>query len=308
MDYPIYFRTNWDTEPLASNPPIPQTWPWWPDRLRYNTATHRLEINGFWDDSVVNAAIKIAPNNAAYQTALNALLGRIGHLNQNHTVNHAATFYNFPIMRDTVTDPPDAAAAEVARLMYHAGTACLMHWGILGSNTGGTEKVHALRDNFRYDSDIAAEPVNRDLLTADLQWFRPVTLGGDGPSGGHDWVVMGYNMATDPNRQFYMNFGWSGASNGWYTLDAVNTPNGNFDNNQWEVRRIAPRDAVKFVDTAGFGDGTPSSPYGSLNQALQNASDNTTLVFKAGSVNTYGSVITINRPLTLKGYDARVQP
>src|SRR4029450_13075817 len=111
---------------------------------------------------VVNAAVKLAPDNAAYQAALTALFNRIGRLDQNHSVNHAATNYNFAPMRDSFSDPLNGASVAVAQLMYHAGTACLMHWGILGSSTGGIEKVHALRDNFRYDSDIAAEPVNGD--------------------------------------------------------------------------------------------------------------------------------------------------
>lgn len=307
MNFHIYFRLNWDSEPLATNPMIPQVWPWWPDRLRYNVATQRLEINGYWDNSAVNAAVQLAPNNSAYQTALGALFSRIGHLDQNHSVNHGATFYDFALMSDSVTGG-DAASAAVATLMYHAGTACLMNWGILGSSTGSTEKVHALRDNFRYDADIVNGARDGNVITNDIQWFRPVTLSGSGPAGGHDWVVLGYNMATDPNRQYFMNFGWSGASNGWYTFDAVNTGNGGFNMNQWHVARIAPRNVVLFADTVGGGDGSPSSPYGSLNQALALAPNGTTLVFKAGSMNTYGSTITINRQLTLKGFEATLRP
>src|ERR1043166_2108124 len=307
MDFPIYFRTSWDSEPLASDPGIPATYPWWPNRMRYNASTHQLQINGYWDQSVVNAANQMAMSNPAFQTALTALLSRIGTLTQTQFANHAATNYNFASMRDSVDEPPDAASDAIALLSYHAGVACLMHWGILGSNTGGTEKHHALRDNFRYDSDIIDGPRDSNLITDEIQWFRPVTLGGSGSAGGHDWVVYGYNTATDPDRQFKMNFGWGGASNGWYTFDTVNTVNGSFNMNQWHVARIAPRDVVGFVDSisGASGNGRPFTPYSNLNQAMALAANNTTLVMKAGSTNILSSG-AINRPMILKGIEVTI--
>ena len=306
MDYPYGYRFNWDSEPLSSDPGIPVGNPFWTNRLRWSAGA--LQMNGYWDQSTFNAASQIAMNNTAYQTALTALFGRLSPEVETQYANHAATTYNWAAMRDSVADPPDAASDAIALLSYHAGVACLMHWGVLGSNTGSTEKQHALRDNFRYDSDIMIGPRDSNLITDEIQWFRPVTIGGDGPGGGHDWVVYGYNTATDPNRQFMMNFGWGGGSNGWYSFDAVNTGNGSFNNNQWHVARIAPR-GIGFVNAGGSGNGKPATPYGSIGQALQLAPDYSTLIFKAGSYNSNGgAVINFTRPMTLKGVNATLAP
>ena len=55
------------------------------------------------------------------------------------------------------------------------------------------------------------------------------------------------------------------------------------------------------LDIASQGD--------SIEQALANVSDGTTLIFKAGSNNTFGAPsLTLNRPLILKGVNATIRP
>ena len=63
---------------------------------------------------------------------------------------------------------------------------------------------------------------------------------------------------------------------------------------------------MKFVGRNIFpgGDGSPDNPYSNIERAISNAADDTTLIFKAGSVNTfYADTLVINRPFTLKGKD-----
>ena len=54
--------------------------------------------------------------------------------------------------------------------------------------------------------------------------------------------------------------------------------------------------------------GSPSDPYVDVEQALANAPDGATLIFKAGSDNTFSATsLTISRPMTLKGADATIR-
>jgi len=125
--------------------------------------------------------------------------------------------------------------------------------------------------------------------------------GGSTRTGGaHRPVVIGSKTSVSPT-QFKMNMGQSSASAHWYSLDSIwISP---YDDNQDHVMGIAPKDVVRFVDVSGSGDGTPSSPYGGVRQAAQNAPDGATLIFKAGSLNTFtGGSLVMTRPCTLKGY------
>ncbi|MCP5007831.1 MAG: hypothetical protein GY941_28425 [Planctomycetes bacterium] len=134
------------------------------------------------------------------------------------------------------------------------------------------------------------------MLIEDIQWLRPVLIEGN----GHAWVIYGYKKSTN---QFMVNMGWGGNSDGWYTLDKMRSGIG-----QNIVKRIAPLDVVRFVGNTTSGDGSPSNPHRNIEEALQNAPDNATLIFKAGSTNTFSTYrLVIDRPLTLKGYNITIQ-
>jgi hypothetical protein len=137
------------------------------------------------------------------------------------------------------------------------------------------------------------------MLTDEIQWGRLAGLGGTNASGGgHAWVIEGYDTSTDPNRNFWMNLGFGGASNGWYTFDSAPFP---FFHDM--MTRIAPLN-VKFVGASVLGDGTPATPYRDMVEALGEAPDFTILHLRAGSDHAWTG--TINRPLQIKGYGAIV--
>jgi hypothetical protein len=111
---------------------------------------------------------------------------------------------------------------------------------------------------------------------------------------GHSWVVYGYNKGTN---EFKINMGWGGNSDGWYTLDKMP-----FNPDQSYVTRIAPLNVVKFVGNSTSGDGSPDNPHKDIEEALQSVPDTGTLIFKAGSTNTFSvNTFIIDRPLTFKG-------
>ena len=318
--YNVRYTTDWKSQLLSTDPGIPAGWAGG-NRLQWSRLLplwlDYLEMNGYWDDSLLNGAkndINITNHSDTdYQTALDNLYDQLTRQTRDLYVNLAVATYNWDIMHDIHSDPPDAGDAEVAKLCYHVGVASESNYGLwsTGSCFSHPDPSHgdisgALRDNFKYDGDIYVYPSRNSntihYIAEEIQWLRPVLLGGSNSSGGgHAYVVYGYDKATDPDRQFLMNMGWEdpGSHSVWYTLDSTLFPL-----NQDHTIYIAPRDVVKFVGSVYSGDGSPGSPYHNIEDAITQAPDNARLIFKAGSVNTYsGGALVINKALTLSGYD-----
>lgn len=310
--YYYRWRDNWDEEPLAADPVIPVD-NWWIDRLEWDAADGgKLRMNGYWDQSLYDKA-KDINEDADYRSALQTLWNRLTSVESHLSANFGATTYDWSIVEDVhdSTDVPDAGDNEVAQICYHAGLAVSMDYGVRLSTTYTIYVDNALMDHFRYDPD--AVYASRDIydMTDEIQWLRPLEISGQKPEGGvgHAWVVFGYNKATDPDRQFKMNLGWGGGSDGWYSCDDINLP-GPYTEDQFIIKWIAPLDVVQFVDSLFFdpGDGSPDDPYENIEEAIVEAPDGATLILKAGSVNTFSAAtLVIDKPLTLKGYDVVIK-
>jgi len=300
VSYPYRWRSSLDSEPLATNPGIPSRY-----RGRLWYGSHRLQMNGYWDNSTYRSARRKISNDTAYRNALTALWNRMTPDTKTPSADFGATTYNWSVILDRHADPPDAGDAEVAKLNAHVAIAVNTAFGLWSSNSFFENDVAGLEDHFRYDRDATFNKT-ADIysLTEDIQWLRPAGLGGNrSGGGGHAWVVSGYNKGTDPNREFWMNMGWNGTSDNWYTFDNVSYP-------QFHdmMTRIAPLNVVKFVGDNNPGDGSPSNPYEDIKEAIGNAPNGATLIFKAGSTNTFsGDTLVINRPFTLKGHNVIIQ-
>ncbi len=309
VTYDWRYRTNWDYEALASDPGIPADWGAVPGyeygRLTWTSGGGGyLRMTGYWDASVLNAAKNdnnITNKTPEYLAALQALYDRLTPGSTNCYANFGAAAYDWSIINDTHSDPPDAGDVEVAKLNNHVAIGVNSTFGVWGTSSYFGNDVAGLEDHFGYDYDaLFTQVADIYSITTDILWLRPTGLGGSSEGGGgHAWVVHGYNKSTDPHRQFLMNFGWGGSSDGWYTFD--NAP---FPLNHDMMTRIAPP-TVKFVDNSGAGDGSPNNPYGSAAEAVAEAPNHSTLIFKAGSAFPYsGDSLTFNKPLLLRGYQA----
>jgi hypothetical protein len=305
--YNYRWRNNLDEEPLAADPIIPAGWA---GRLGWTAANGgRLRMNGYWDGSLYKDAQDI-DSAAAYLNALEALYNRLNNASTNCNANFGTTTYQWSLIQDIHDDVVhDAGDTAVATLCYHAGIAVGMNYGVSESGAPSAEVENALRDHFRYDTDADYQGRDINKMTTEILWLRPLqlrgtrhdTLGG----GGHAWVVFGYDKGTDPNRQFLMNMGWGGGSDGWYSCDSVP---GGYTISQDHTIQIAPQNVVKFVGAASLGDGSPDDPYRDIEEAVAEAPNGATLIFKAGSDNTFSAVtLTITKPLTLKGVDVVIR-
>jgi photosystem II stability/assembly factor-like uncharacterized protein len=177
------------------------------------------------------------------------------------TADFGATTYNWPTMPNNVTANNNA----VATLMYHAGVSVNMQYGVSGSGAFSDDVPYALLNYFNYHPDVEIQYKNnftqvedfKALLRADLDLQLPIYYSGYG-SGGHAFVCDGYRTSDD---KFHFNWGWSGSSNGWYAIGALNPGGNNFNDDNAAVLHIKPFNpnlAVRIthpVDNAVIGVG-----------------------------------------------------
>jgi hypothetical protein len=282
-----------------------------PGRMYYDVPTQQLRIVGQWDWAEKNAAREIAKglphaDSLAYLSALEVLFAA---LTPDTTVCMAWLGNPIPWneIQETHTAPFGPEDDAVATLCYSVGVAIGMDYGACGSRAHMSNTVVPYHQNFGYDADVeyryypdpAQNPFAENEMVDDIQWMRPVqyTSGID----AHSWFMQGYQRTGVPDSiLFYQNKG-DLHNEVWYILR---------ENEGREfVRHIAPQSVVRFVGAGSTGDGSPKDPYQNIEAAIAvgAAPDGATLIFKAGSTNTFSaSTLTIDRPLTLKGYQVTI--
>ena len=158
----------------------------------------------------------------------------------------------------------DDAKEQVARLMEYIGAGVQMqyrHAAAGGSSASNESATRALVSYFGYDPDaknIYAEDYTYDgwvdAIYAELSTNGPVLFGGDSPSGGHAFIIDGY----DQDDFFYVNWGWGGLSDGKFKLSAMNPPSqgtggsaGGYSLDQVALVNVSPEDdGVSMSDEA----------------------------------------------------------
>lgn len=153
------------------------------------------------------------------------------------SADFGATVYDWDNMLDTYSSvSPQVAKTAVATLMYHCGVAVDMMYGsdmeggsgamvtnmpymCYGSVINGAIKYFGYSSNMTgilrkdYDDTTWTSYVHDELVAA-----RPVIYaGGDATSGGHCFVCDG----CDTIGKYHFNWGWSGAGDGFFTLNRL---------------------------------------------------------------------------------------
>ena len=301
--YDYRYRTTWDSAALPNDPNIDPS-SWWNGRFEWVAwGGGLLRMNGYWDGTLYGGARRACNGggpctDADYLDAVEDLWNGLTQASTNCAANFGTASYNWNIIEDVHQDPPDGGDLEVAELCYHAGIAVNMGYGVWSSSAGSPRD--AFVDHFRYDPDAVFNDRNATTMVDEIQWLRPIQLCGSSNSGGHCWVVAGYNQGTSP-WEFLMNLGWGGGTTEWFICDDV------FPIDQVHAVKVAPLNVVKFVGGSAGGDGSPGSPYQTIYTALASAADGATLIFKAGSTHTItGDSLTIDRPMTLRGHNVTI--
>lgn len=118
----------------------------------------------------------------------------------------------------------DEEADAVARLCANGAYACKMNFSPTGSGSYIIDAGIALSKYFGYDPNTYVYDSNYhsqkewiDLIMEELNAKRPILYTGFNNNGGHVFVCDGY----DGNGYFHFNWGWSGNSDGYYALTAL---------------------------------------------------------------------------------------
>ena len=152
------------------------------------------------------------------------------------SADFGATAYDWVNMPTALTSSSTAAqVSAVATLMYHCGVAVEMMYGTEADFGSGAYDLmwdnglnypcaeNAFRTYFKYAPSLTGiaryrYPQNEwaAIIKNEIDHHRPVIYGGqvDGMGFGHQFVCDGY----DTNGFFHFNWGWSGYSDGFYSL------------------------------------------------------------------------------------------
>jgi hypothetical protein len=283
----------------------------WDDRLEWvSTGGGKLRMKGDWDYSCIEVAKTLiedstssSTDTVAYWNALENLWGVLTRVPDTLKANFAAPTYQWDLMphsRWDIDTPGEIDA--VSTLTYHAGIACHMGYGVFGSSSWSSPEPY--ENHFRYDQDANwAELAHCDepdtcagakRMVEEIQWLRAVNYCYGYPLG-HAWVILGYNRLFLPDSMQFKD------DAGWQTFNSAITVHP-------MIYYIAPENMVKFVGAADPGDGSPDDPYQNVEEAVVEAPDGASLIFKAGSDNTFSAAtLTIDRPFTLKGRDVVIR-
>ena len=115
-----------------------------------------------------------------------------------------------------------AGRGQVARLLMDLGIMSQMDYNPSGSGAASISPIK-LATYFDYDKQMRyydregyTQQRWEELVRDEIDAKRPVFYCGSSNSGGHAFVIDGYN-----GRYFRINYGWGGVSNAFYTLSPV---------------------------------------------------------------------------------------
>lgn len=140
---------------------------------------------------------------------------------------------------------------EMAEIQFHCGVAINMMYGPGGSGAYSEDVPEAIISHFGYHPD--AVTIHRDnystadweaIVTGQIDAGTPLYYSGCSNSGCHAFVCDGYDNNTP--RLFHFNFGWSGQSDGYYTLANA----GGFSSWQALVTDFRPVDSYTYNSQA----------------------------------------------------------
>jgi hypothetical protein len=145
------------------------------------------------------------------------------------TADFSTTDYNWANMTATYGNASTQEQKDaVATLMYHCGVAVEMDYNTDSEGGSGASQYDmgpAMVNYFSYDAgmqlytrDFYSKNEWANMIKTELDAARPVLYTGVSSDGGHLFVCDGY----DSNGLFHINWGWSGSSNGYFELSALN--------------------------------------------------------------------------------------
>lgn len=152
---------------------------------------------------------------------------------QTLTMDFGSTTFQWDKMLNSYPSSTSGTADQreaVATLMKACGYSVEMDYGVASDGGSGASSwilPNVIVSNFNYDIGARTEfrdfyelSVWEDMIYDNLANVGPVLYGGSGTLGGHEFVCDGYSS----DGYFHINWGWSGDSDGYFKLTALNPP------------------------------------------------------------------------------------
>lgn len=203
-------KTNWDQgEPYYNQCPLVGV-----DRTYTGcVATAMAQVMNYWQYPEVGA-------------------GQVGYeatsIGKRLSMNFATRKFEWDKMLDDYDEGEysEEEANAVAYLMKACGYSVKMDYGTDSSGALAMNITGALKRYFKYDPNMHYELRQyysatkwSEMIYDNLKNVGPLLYGGASMlGGGHSFVLDGY----DGNGYFHFNWGWTGMSNGYFSLDALN--------------------------------------------------------------------------------------
>jgi hypothetical protein len=155
--------------------------------------------------------------------------------------------FDWDNMADTYNSRSTAAQNDaVATLMNAAGRSVKMDYGTGSSGAYSRDAATAFTQYFDYDKSIryvysyTSPGISasdwKDLVIGQIENSSPVFYEGQGESGGHAFIIDGYDDAG----KFHLNWGWSGSYDGFFAITALNPGRDQFNDRQGMIINIMP--------------------------------------------------------------------
>ena len=139
--------------------------------------------------------------------------------------------------------------ASIADFLYHCAVTVEMNFSPNGSGSTIRKAASALKNYFGYTSTLSY--VDRSTVTSDADWQkllnteldngRPIIYSGvdKNVSIGHAFNIDGYSSSGDA-YMYHLNWGWSGANNGYFSINILNPGTDQFNSDESVVIGIRP--------------------------------------------------------------------
>ena len=126
------------------------------------------------------------------------------------------------------------AKRAIGKLLFACGVTVGMNWGLDGSSATSSKVPEALWRYFGYSQNatyLKREGISDDewnrLLHHEIEengrpvYYRATSPGSTGTDANHAFVVCGVSGSSQ--NRYWVNWGWSGSSNGFFTLTPMST-------------------------------------------------------------------------------------
>ena len=156
--------------------------------------------------------------------------------------NFGATTYNWTGMVNSVNSYNNA----VAEFLYHCGVSVDMGYAIDGSGANSDDVVPALVNYFGYSSSVNIQDKQDysesqwiNMLKSNLEDLMPLYYSAYSDVAGHAFDFDGY-YDDALGTHFHINWGWGGYGNGYFYVNNLASPGGNFSNGHQAIFNIIP--------------------------------------------------------------------